>query len=262
MGPTVHRGPPMGNWPDMRRRVGMVGAAIVAAGTLVGLAVRAAPTAGAAATAQSVYNAAIAFAGSENVHYVSKAQQQGAVIEVIGDSGRTSGSSVLVVQSGETLEEFEVLQIGTTGYLRGNAAALTKILGLTATQSTTYTNTWLSFPTNNATLSSLVSGLSNAGVADELKMSGPYTFGGTKKIGGRTAQAIDGVAASSSGGTIPIVLYVQTGGTPRPLEELTGANAGTSADLQGSVVFSHWGEKNHPKAPTKSVSLISLAPAG
>ena len=40
-------------------------------------------------------------------------------------------------------------------------------------------------------------------------MTGPYTFGGTKMIGGHLAQAIKGTAATSSGTKVPIVLYVE-----------------------------------------------------
>jgi hypothetical protein len=241
--------------------VGVVSAAVVGlCAGLAGAPLLPAPSAGAAPSAQSVYNAALAFAGSTNVHYVSKATQQGVVLQVIGDTGPTSGTQVLVVQSGETIEELEVILIGSTGYLRGNAAALTRIIGLTAAQSTSYTNVWLSFPTDNTTLAQLISGLRNQDVANELKMSGPYTFGGTKKIAGQTTQAIRGYASAASGSRIPIALYVRTGRTPRPVEEIT--DVGASASVQGSVVFSHWGETNHPKAPATSVSLISLAPAG
>ena len=63
------------------------------------------------------------------------------------------------VRNGSTTEKLAVILIGSNGYVGGTIAALEKILGLTAAQSTTYTNRWLSFPTSNASLDELVSGL-------------------------------------------------------------------------------------------------------
>ena len=128
-----------------------------------------------------------------------------------------------------------------------------KVLGLTAAQSSTYKDKWLSFPTSNHSFSELVSGLLDSQVASELEMTGPYTFGGTKMIGGHLTQAIEGTAATSSGSKVPIVLYVESSGTPRPVEEVTNPNA-KSSDIQGTVTFSNWGEVTHPVAPATSIS--------
>ena len=91
-------------------------------------------------------------------------------------------------------------------------------------------------------------------------MTGPYTFGGTKMIGGHLAQAIKGTAATSSGTKVPIVLYVRAGGTPRPVEEITNPAAKCSS-ITGTVIFSDWGEKTHPVAPAKSTPLVPLLPS-
>jgi hypothetical protein len=214
-----------------------------------------------ASVAKAKYQAAMKAATAQNVHYVSKATEQGITLEVIGDTGRTSGSQVLEVQNGSTVEELAVVLIGSTGYLRGNAAALEKVLGLTTTQSATYANKWLSFPTSNTSLAELVSGLRNSDVAAELEMTGPYSFGGTKMIAGHVVEAINGTAATSSGTKFPIVLYVSASGTPRPVQEITNPNAKSSA-ITGTVTFSNWGETTHPKAPTKSTPLVPLLPVG
>ena len=90
---------------------------------------------------------------AQNVHYVSKATEQGISLEVVGDTGKTSGSQVLEVQNGSITEQLSVLLIGKTAYLRGNVAALEKVVGLTAAQSGTYKDKWLSFPTSNHSFS-------------------------------------------------------------------------------------------------------------
>jgi hypothetical protein len=106
-----------------------------------------------------------------------------------------------------------------------------------------------------------VSGLLDSEVAAELEMTGPYSFGGTKVIGGHVTQAIKGTAATSSGTKVPIVLYVESTGTPRPVQEVTNPNAKSSA-IRGTVTFSNWGEVTHPVAPATSVPLVPLLPAG
>ncbi len=135
-----------------------------------------------------------------------------------------------------------------------------KALGLTAAQSSTYANKWLSFPTSNTSLAELVSGLRNADVASEIQMSGPYTFGSSKTINGQATTAINGTAATSSGTKVAIILYVSTSGTPRPVEEVTNPKA-KSSSIKGTVTFSNWGQVTHPQAPTKSSPLVPLLPS-
>jgi hypothetical protein len=245
----------------MRRSYRIAGAlAATLAATAAGVAA-ASGSATAATDAKAKYEAAMKAAVAENVHFVSKATEEGISLEVVGDTGKTSGSQVLEVQNGSVTEELSVVLIGKAAYLRGNEAALEKVVGLTATQASAYKDQWLSFPTSNHSFSELVSGLLDSQVASELEMTGPYTFGDTKMIGGHLTQAIKGTAATSSGSKVPIVLYVEANGTPRPIEEVTNPNAKSSA-IQGIVTFSNWGELTHPAAPTKSVRLIPLLPAG
>jgi hypothetical protein len=245
----------------MRRSYRIAGTlAATLAAAAAGLAA-ASGSATAATSAKAKYQAAMKAAGAQNVHYVSTATEQGISLEVVGDTGTTSGSQVLEVQKGSTTEELSVLLIGKTGYVRGNVSALEKVLGLTAAQSSAYKNRWLRFPTSTGSLSELVSGLRDSEVAPELEMTGPYTYGGTKTIGGHLTQAIKGTAASSSGTKVPIVLYVEASGTPRPVREVTNPNAKNSA-IQGTVTFSNWGESTDPTAPTSSVPLIPLLPTG
>jgi hypothetical protein len=119
----------------------------------------------------------------------------------------------------------------------------------------------LSFPTGNQQLDALVSGLRNKDVAAELKMSGPFSFGPATTIGGQAAQAVKGFISDSTGKKVATTLYVQTGSTPRPLQEVTTSTPGKTS-VAGSVTFSNWGQQTHVSKPSHSVSLLSLAPAG
>jgi hypothetical protein len=246
----------------MRRSHRIVGAVAAGFATSVVAVTAVSGSADAANTAKSEYQAALKAASAQNVHYVSRAIEQGIGYQVTGDTGKNSGAQVLKVKNGPTTESLSVLLVGTTGYIKGNDAALQKVLGFTATQATTYTNKWLSFPASNTSLAELVSGLRNSEVPNELRMTGPYTFGATKKIAGQDAQAINGTAATSSGTKVPIVLYVNATGTPRPIEEDTNPKAKSSSTaVKGTVTFSKWGEKTDPTAPATSVPLIPLLPA-
>jgi hypothetical protein len=230
------------------------------AGLAAPLLLAAVPAGAATSSATALYNQAIKVADSVNVHYVSKATQDNVALEVIGDTGVSEGSEVLAVESSSAVEDIEVVLKGATGYVRGNATALQELVGLSAAISKAHANQWLSFPSTKSAESNLVNGLRNSDLSVELSMTGPFTLGGTKKISGIETQAIDGFSGTSTATRTPIVLYVETGKTPRPVEEVTNPN-GTGTAIKGSVIFSKWGERIHPKAPSKSVSLPKLLKA-
>jgi hypothetical protein len=244
---------------QMRRSHRIIGAVAASVATSMVGVMAVSNGAGAATTAKSEYQAALKAASAQNVHYISKASEQGVGLKVTGDTGKTSGSQELQVINGSTTENLNVILVGSTGYVRGNEAGLEKALGLTSAQSATYANKWLSFPTSNTSLAELVSGLRDTDVASELQMSGPYAFGATKTINGQAATAIDGTAATSSGTKVPIILYVSASGTPRPIQEVTNPTA-KSSSIKGTVTFSKWGEATHPSAPTTSTPLVPLLP--
>jgi hypothetical protein len=231
--------------------------AAAAVGTTLTLAAPMVTPAGAAANAPALYASSLKVAGSASVHFSSRAVESGAVLEVVGDTGVSKGSQVLVIASSKAIESLEVILIGVTGYVRGNTTALEKILGLSAAQAKKNLDTWLSFPATQKGLSALVGGLLNADVAQELKMTGPYTFGSKKKINGVHTIGINGTASIASGGTVPMELFVETGKVPRPIEQITNPKK-QATSIQEDVLFSHWGEKNHTKAPTHSITLASL----
>ncbi|HVB90974.1 MAG TPA: hypothetical protein VND70_02625, partial [Acidimicrobiales bacterium] len=191
--------------------------------------------AGASATAQAIYDSALKTAGSQSVHFVSAASDQGTSLKVVGDTGATSGSQSLVVSKGKMSEKLTITLVGATGYLNGNSTALENIIGLTTAQGTKYSGKWLSFPTSNASLGQLVSGLHDQEVTTELKLTGPLTFGRSKTINGQRATAIKGTVGTSAATQVPAVLYVAASGTPHPLEEDTNPTASTAKSTAKST---------------------------
>jgi hypothetical protein len=221
-----------------------------------------APPAGAASTtnAQSLYQAALKAAGSENVHFDSSATQDGVSIQVDGDTGTTSGAQTLTVTKGKTVEHVRALVVGPTGYIEGNPTALHDVIGLTTKQSRTYAGKWLSFPTSNTAMATLVQGLLDGQVPDELQMAGPFTYGPSTTVGGVHALDVRGYVSTDSGSKIHVALYLPPDGTPFPIEEVTNPGA-KSSDIHGSVSFDKWGEKTTETAPSNAVSLLQLQPA-
>jgi hypothetical protein len=233
---------------------------LTAAATTAALAT--APPAAAASTpsAQSLYQAALKAAGGENVHFASSATQDGVSIDVDGDTGSASGAQTLTVTKGKTVEHVRAMVVGSTGYINGNATALHNVIGLTTKQAHTYAGKWLSFPTSNTALATLVQGLLTSQVPDELQMGGPFTYGSPTTVDGERALAVHGFVSTDSGSKIDVVLYVPASGSPLPIEELTNPGAKSSSDIHGSVDFSKWGEKTAETAPGTSMSLLKLTP--
>ena len=212
-----------------------------------------------AATAQ--YNAALKAVGSQGVHFSSVAKQSGAELDVSGDAGATAGAQTLVVKNKNLTEHVNALVVGSTGYVKGNEAALAHVIGLTTAESKKYANKWLSFPTSNQSLGELVGGLLSSQVEKELEIGGPYTFGKSATVGGVKATAIRGSVATESGSKVPVVLYIPASGTPLPIQEVTNVGGKSSSGIVGTVTFSHWGENKSQTAPTHTTSLLSLVPA-
>jgi hypothetical protein len=213
-----------------------------------------------AATAQ--YNAALKAVGTQGVHFVSVAKQNGAELDVSGDAGATSGAQTLVVKQKGIMEHMSARVVGSTGYVQGNEAALQHVIGLTAAESKKYANKWLSFPTSNQGLGELVGGLLSSQVSKELEIGGPYTLGKAATVSGKKAKTIEGSVATESGGKVPVLLYVPASGTPLPIQEVTNAgSSGGSSAIHGVVTFSNWGENKTQSAPTHTTSLLKLVPA-
>ncbi len=248
------------------RPVHVRSAAAAVAGISALTALAALPTmAGAATTpsAQSKYLSAINAAGTQGVHFASSAKQSGVTIQVDGDTGATSGEQTLTVsKKGSAAEHVTAMVVGSTGYVKGNATALSHVIGLTNAESRKYAGAWLSFPTSNSSLGELVSGLLNSQVTTELQMSGPYSYGTATTVQGKRAVAVRGYVSSVSGSKVPVIIYLPASGTADPLEEVTnpGGTGGSSA-IHGTVVFSNWGENTSESAPKTSVSLLKLVPA-
>jgi hypothetical protein len=245
-------------------RTAAAAAGLVAAALALAAATPATP-AGAAATpstsASTEYQSALTAVGTQGVHFVSTAKQNGVTLDVTGDAGTTSGAQTLVVKNKSLTEKMNARVVGSTGYVNGNAAALQHVIGLTKAESSKYGGKWLSFPTSNTGLDELVGGLVSSQVSKEIEIGAPYSYGTAATVGGQHALAIKGSVADSNGGKVPVVLYVPASGNPLPIEEVTNVGTSGASAIHGTVTFSHWGENIGQKVPSSSTSLLKLVPA-
>ena len=232
--------------------------ALLGLATATATAVATATPAGAsqAPTAQSKYLAAINAVGDQGVHFVSHAKQGNVTFSVTGDTGVKSGAQTLTLKQGSTLEHMTVLLVGSTGYINGNPTALKDVIGLSKTAASKYAGTWVSFNATKQQYGDLVAGLLDSQVSGELKMNGPYHFGTTKTIDGKSATAIVGKVTDDSGDAVASTLYVAASGAPLPVEQTTGPSG--KGTIAGTVTFTKWGQTLSQKAPAHSISVTKL----
>jgi hypothetical protein len=211
-------------------------------------------------SAAAEYAAAITAAKGHGVHFHSTATENGTTIDVVGDSGATSGTQTITVKKGPVLEHVQVIRVGPTGYVRANKTALHNVIGLTPAQSSKYAGHWLSFPASNTALDALIGGLLEKDVSSELQMRGPYSYAVNATVGGKGAIGINGKVASESGEAVRQILYVPASGAALPLKEVTNpGESKSSTAIHGTVAFSGWGEKKTVTSPRHTVSLLKIA---
>jgi hypothetical protein len=205
--------------------------------------------------ATTLYHEAIAATHGWSVHYASQATVSGATIVESGDAGPASGTqTVQVGKSAAALtDDATIIVIGSITYLKGNAAALGDLAGMSPTQAAEAAGQWVEFATDNATLSSVSAGVRSTDVAKELALTGPLTLRPARTLRGTHVDGVEGT--QKVGGThIRVVLYVRAAGTHVPVEE-EAVNAAGKPDGVLHVVYSKWGEMVRPRAPQAAGSI-------
>jgi|GEM_PF-2065144 len=141
---------------------------------------------------------------------------------------------------------FEVIQIGTTDYVRASANLLMAEVKVPLSVAQHYARDWISVPSSTA--STIAAGVSLHAIATTL--SRPSTH--VREIWRSTSDREQPVGLESSAG---ITVWVARSGSPYPVKatgELNGSHA--------TVRFSGWNSFANPSAPRVSIPLSSLAP--
>jgi hypothetical protein len=233
--------------------------AMVAGTAAVGgavLAVPVAPVAASAATAGSastLYQDALATTRAWSVHYASDSTESDQTLMESGDAGPASASQTVLMGRGS----ISILVIGGITYLKGNPAGLQNLAGLTSDQAAEASGQWIEFSTDNAAFAPVVDGVRSQDVAKELALKAPLSLGHARTLDGQSVDAIDGT--QTFGRTSQhVVLYVRANGTHVPVEEDSVNTKGQQTPAE-HVIYSKWGERVRPVAPTATISIGSIS---
>jgi hypothetical protein len=242
---------------DTRRLVaGILAAGASAAGLAVGTAALAAPagaTVAADTTASSLYKDALATTHAWSVHYDSSSTESSQTLTESGDAGPASASQTVTMGQGT----ISILVIGGISFIKGNAAGLESLAGLSSSQASEAAGQWIQFSTDNTAFAPVVEGVRSTDIAKELALEAPLSLGRARTLDGESVDAIDG-SQKFGKKTQHVVLYVRASGTHVPVEEDSVNAKGQHTDAE-HIIYSKWGEQVRPKAPTATISVGSIS---
>jgi hypothetical protein len=151
----------------------------------------------------------------------------------------------------------DILVIGGISYLKGNAGGLESLAGLSSSQAAEVSGRWIAFSTGNAAFAPVVEGVRSADIAKELALKAPLSLGHPRTLHGQAVDAIDGT--QTFGRTSQhVVLYVRAKGTHIPVEE-DSVNAKGQHTAAEHIIYSKWGERVRPEAPSATLSVGSIS---
>jgi hypothetical protein len=226
---------------------------IVAAGALAAVLL-AAPPAGAAPDAATLYRQALATTKAWSVHYTSMGSVSKVSNTETGDAGPVSGTQQVLIRRGARSDTASLIVIGQITYAKANVMGLEDMMDLSPTDAATDANHWILFSTTNTAFSQIVAGIRSQDVAQEIALKGPFTLGVSRRLDGYAVDAIRGTLNVQGAKPVHAVLYVRALGRPQPVQEDT-VNAQGKPNGEDHIVFSKWGERVRPRAPDATITL-------
>ena len=203
--------------------------------------------------AATLYKEALATTHAWSVHYASNSTSSNQTLVESGDAGPASASQTVTMGKGT----ISILVIGGYTYVKGNAAGLESLAGLSSSQASEAAGQWIEFATSNTAFAPVVQGVRSQDIAKELALKAPLSLGHTRIIDGQKVEAIEG--KQTFGRTSQhVVLYVRTSGTHVPVEE-DSVNAQGKPTTAEHIAYSKWGEQIRPQAPKATISIGSIS---
>jgi hypothetical protein len=274
-GPPRHAAPADTGAVRTRRRTPLVlavaGVVAVVAAAAVGvwLGTRSSAPSSTPAQARRLVQSSLAAAqAAGSFHYVSTSTSSSPTTSsvkqvTIGDAGASSGRQAITI-SGDT---FDVVVVGTTAYLRGDASAMVASLGIPAAVAEAHAGQWISLVPGDAPYQSVEVAVTTASALDQNVTFNAGRESGTVKVDGQTTTAVQGSMSAVDGqpahGTA--TLYVRTGPHPLPVryvERGTVGKGSSASQLNFAITFSSWGEDTGVTAPTGATPFSSLGVTG
>jgi hypothetical protein len=189
---------------------------------------------------KQIVTEAVAAARAEgSVHVDVSAAASQAVVRISGDALPTVGRQVASGNDGAAMTE--LVRPGST-YVRGNAAALTGFLGLSAKEASKLANRWLVLHAGNPNYQSITQGVTADSLLSSITPVGSLTKTKLEKVSRQSVVGVVGKAPSGSGMPVGAMatLWVAAAGKPLPVaaEEVSGSDR-----VEVLFLRSSWGEK-------------------
>jgi hypothetical protein len=214
------------------------------------------------AARQLLQSALAAAHGVNAFHYVATSSlsgPQGYTQRTVGDAGPTSGRQVITVAK----QKFTVIVIGKACYIKGNAAALTGNLGLTAAEATAHAGQWISLVSTDGPYASVYAAVTApSALADNVTVE-PETVLPTTTVAGRRVETVTGAIAPltvggqkvAPKGTATVAVRATAPHLPVRYTERGTEDRQTT---RSTVTFSRWGTTVPVTAPANPVTYASL----
>jgi hypothetical protein len=243
--------------------VGVIAVALLSTGLLGGTGGSAAHSAAigshseapARSSAEGVLSAAlraVRAAGSVHVAIALRNTSGTKVVLYRDDSGASAGRQVITTGAGGRAR---VLVVGRVGYIRGNQAALAGFFEFPAPVAARFAGRWISFRPGEPGYREVTSGVTIAGVIDQLRLAGPLHLTRRSRVRARPVVGVQGrppAAGHMAPGTVA-VLQIAATGTPLPVDLQE-----TAPHAHFSATFSAWREPVRIAAPAHAIPISSI----
>jgi len=242
----------------MRRQAG-TGVIWKAAGLTIGVALLAGcgavsqGTASSGAGDQTLVRVLAATKGEGTVHLTVVAREGPYTATYSSDAGLNVGRQNVTAGDGG---KATVLEVNGVGYLQANAKALVGFLGIPQALAQRYAGRWIVFRQSDPRFQQVISGVTIAGVADDLALTSPVTTTGKSTVDGQAVEGLHGgspIALNAPAG-ISAKLYITAHGKPLPVL----FEGGVAPSFQ-RVTFSRWGEPLTVTPPTSALPSSVLS---
>ena len=194
-----------------------------------------------------------AIADAENggwVHEVGHAKVAGHTLAAHNDIGLFEGRQIIDSDKSHA----EVIQIGQSAYIRGNANAISDYFGLTKNDPQQLANTWLSLgPADGPEYTTVIDAVTLKSDFEHVRIPGAVTEGHPVRVDGTRCIPILGQTTQPGLGTITMTLFVTASKHPLPVEL-----KGTSKKGASTTIWTHWGKPVTLTAPPDAIPLSSL----
>lgn len=192
------------------------------------------------------------------MHFSGTITGSSQTIALSEDSAANSGRQTFTIDGNERAN---VIVLGGTSYIEGDQGALANFFGFQQADAGRLAGQWISFRPGDSgegqTYDQVTAGVTLAGVADELELTGPLTLTAPTVAGGKAVIGVHGTVPASDQdppGTTA-TLFVAASGRPLPVSEQINI-PGTG---QTTYTFTQWGEPLHVTAPPNPVPVTSLS---